>query len=66
MKKSTEADMGIRRRVYKLQRNGPQWRDRSVDGLEYGIVGLSEGLISTEIAPFGGMKESGIGREGNK
>ena len=30
-------------------------------GPEYGIVGINEGIISTEIAPFGGMKESGIG-----
>jgi acyl-CoA reductase-like NAD-dependent aldehyde dehydrogenase len=35
-------------------------------GLEYRIVGINEGIISTEIAPFGGMKESGIGREGSK
>jgi succinate-semialdehyde dehydrogenase/glutarate-semialdehyde dehydrogenase len=34
--------------------------------LEYGIVGINEGIILTEIAPFGGMKESGIGREGSK
>ena len=33
---------------------------------EYGIVGVNEGIISTEVAPFGGMKESGIGREGSK
>jgi hypothetical protein len=33
---------------------------------EDGIVGINEGIISTEIAPFGGMKESGIGREGSK
>ena len=39
---------------------------RVAEGLEYGIVGINEGLISTEIAPFGGMKESGIGREGSK
>ena len=32
--------------------------------LEYGMVGINEGIISTEVAPFGGMKESGIGREG--
>jgi len=36
------------------------------DALEYGIVGINEGLISTELAPFGGIKESGIGREGSK
>ena len=34
--------------------------------LEYGIVGINTGLISTEVAPFGGVKESGIGREGSK
>ncbi|MBH61681.1 MAG: succinate-semialdehyde dehydrogenase I [Alphaproteobacteria bacterium] len=34
--------------------------------LEYGIVGINAGIISTEIAPFGGMKESGVGREGSK
>ena len=39
---------------------------RVAEGLEYGIVGINEGIISTEIAPFGGMKESGIGREGSK
>jgi len=39
---------------------------RVSERLEYGIVGLNTGLISTEIAPFGGMKESGTGREGSK
>jgi succinate-semialdehyde dehydrogenase/glutarate-semialdehyde dehydrogenase len=39
---------------------------RVMEGLEYGIVGVNEGLISTEVAPFGGMKESGTGREGSK
>ncbi len=36
------------------------------EALEYGIVGINEGLISTETAPFGGIKESGSGREGSK
>ncbi len=36
------------------------------EALEYGIVGINEGIISTESAPFGGVKESGIGREGSK
>jgi succinate-semialdehyde dehydrogenase/glutarate-semialdehyde dehydrogenase len=36
------------------------------EALEYGIVGLNTGLISTEVAPFGGIKESGIGREGSR
>src|SRR5215510_2137048 len=39
---------------------------RVAEALEYGIVGINTGLISTEVAPFGGMKESGIGREGSK
>jgi succinate-semialdehyde dehydrogenase/glutarate-semialdehyde dehydrogenase len=39
---------------------------RVAEALEYGIVGLNTGLISTEVAPFGGIKESGIGREGSK
>ncbi|HEY4133735.1 MAG TPA: aldehyde dehydrogenase family protein, partial [Alphaproteobacteria bacterium] len=38
---------------------------RVAEGLEYGIVGINEGLISTEVAPFGGVKESGVGREGS-
>ena len=43
---------------------GRAWR--VAEALEYGIVGINEGLISTEVAPFGGVKESGIGREGSK
>ena len=43
---------------------GRVWR--VAEGLEYGIVGINTGFISTEVAPFGGMKESGIGREGSK
>ena len=41
-------------------------RQAAAKALEYGIVGINEGIISTEIAPFGGVKESGIGREGSK
>ena len=43
---------------------GRVWRIS--EGLEYGIVGVNEGIISNEVAPFGGVKESGIGREGSK
>jgi succinate-semialdehyde dehydrogenase/glutarate-semialdehyde dehydrogenase len=43
---------------------GRVWR--VAEALEYGIVGINTGAISTEVAPFGGMKESGIGREGSK
>jgi succinate-semialdehyde dehydrogenase/glutarate-semialdehyde dehydrogenase len=39
---------------------------RAAEGLEYGIVGINTGLISSEVAPFGGVKESGLGREGSK
>jgi succinate-semialdehyde dehydrogenase/glutarate-semialdehyde dehydrogenase len=39
---------------------------RVAEAVEYGIVGINTGLISTEVAPFGGVKESGIGREGSK
>ena len=42
---------------------GRTWRVG--EALEYGIVGINTGLISTEVAPFGGVKESGIGREGS-
>ncbi|MBN8891799.1 MAG: succinate-semialdehyde dehydrogenase (NADP(+)) [Rhodospirillales bacterium 70-18] len=38
---------------------------RVAEALEYGIVGINEGIISTEVAPFGGMKSSGLGREGS-
>lgn len=39
---------------------------RVSEALEYGIVGVNEGLVSTEVAPFGGVKQSGLGREGSK
>ena len=43
---------------------GRVWR--VAEALEYGMVGINTGLISTEVAPFGGVKESGIGREGSR
>jgi succinate-semialdehyde dehydrogenase/glutarate-semialdehyde dehydrogenase len=55
---------GQRHRVRSRRDIGRIWR--VAEALEYGIVGINEGIISTEIAPFGGMKESGIGREGSK
>lgn len=39
---------------------------RVAEALEYGMVGINAGIISNEIAPFGGVKSSGIGREGSK
>ena len=38
---------------------------RVAEELEYGMVGVNEGVVSTEVAPFGGIKESGLGREGS-
>ena len=43
---------------------GRVWR--VAEALEYGIIGINSGIISNEVAPFGGVKESGIGREGSK
>ena len=43
---------------------GRVWR--VTEGLEYGLIGVNEGLISTEVSPFGGAKDSGVGKEGSK
>ncbi len=43
---------------------GRVWR--VMEGLEFGMVAVNDGLLSTEVAPFGGMKESGLGREGSR
>jgi succinate-semialdehyde dehydrogenase/glutarate-semialdehyde dehydrogenase len=43
---------------------GRVWR--VAEALEYGMVCINDGILSTEVAPFGGVKESGIGREGSK
>jgi succinate-semialdehyde dehydrogenase/glutarate-semialdehyde dehydrogenase len=43
---------------------GRVWR--VAEALEYGMVAVNEGVLSTEVAPFGGTKESGLGREGSK
>jgi succinate-semialdehyde dehydrogenase/glutarate-semialdehyde dehydrogenase len=43
---------------------GRVWR--VMEALEYGMVGVNEGIISTEVAPFGGIKQSGLGREGSR
>jgi succinate-semialdehyde dehydrogenase / glutarate-semialdehyde dehydrogenase len=39
---------------------------RVAEKLEFGIVGVNEGIVATEVAPFGGVKESGLGREGSR
>ena len=43
---------------------GRVWR--VAEALEYGIVGVNVGIIANEVAPFGGIKQSGLGREGSK
>jgi succinate-semialdehyde dehydrogenase/glutarate-semialdehyde dehydrogenase len=43
---------------------GRVWR--VAEALEYGMVGINTGIMSTESAPFGGVKQSGIGREGSR
>ena len=63
IRKANDTEFGLA--CYFYSRDiGRVWR--VADALEYGIVGINEGLISSELAPFGGMKESGIGREGSK
>ena len=49
---------------FYTQNLGRSWR--VMQKLEYGMVGVNEGIISTEVAPFGGVKHSGLGREGSK
>ena len=46
------------------QNIGRIWR--VAEALEYGMVGINEGLITNEVSPFGGVKESGLGREGSQ
>jgi succinate-semialdehyde dehydrogenase/glutarate-semialdehyde dehydrogenase len=60
---ANDTEFGLAAYVYTRDL-GRSWRVS--EALEYGIVGLNTGLISTEVAPFGGMKESGFGREGSK
>jgi succinate-semialdehyde dehydrogenase/glutarate-semialdehyde dehydrogenase len=62
IKKANDTEFGLA--CYFYTRDiGRVWRVG--EGLDYGIVGINEGIISTEVAPFGGVKESGIGREGS-
>ena len=63
LKMANDTEFGLAAYFYSRD-IGRIWR--VMEGLEYGIVGVNEGIISTEVAPFGGMKESGVGREGSK
>jgi succinate-semialdehyde dehydrogenase / glutarate-semialdehyde dehydrogenase len=60
---ANDTEFGLAAYFYSRD-NARVWRVS--EGLEYGIVGVNSGLISTEVAPFGGVKESGLGREGSK
>ncbi|MGP9498268.1 NADP-dependent succinate-semialdehyde dehydrogenase [Halomonas sp. AOP43-D1-4] len=59
---ANDTPFGLAAYVY-TQNLGRGWR--MGEALEYGMVGINEGLISTEVAPFGGIKASGVGREGS-
>lgn len=63
IKMANDTEFGLASYVYTRDL-GRAWRVS--EALEYGMVGVNEGIISTEIAPFGGIKESGMGREGSK
>jgi succinate-semialdehyde dehydrogenase/glutarate-semialdehyde dehydrogenase len=60
---ANDTEFGLAAYVYTRDL-GKSWRVS--EALEYGMVGLNTGIISTEVAPFGGIKESGLGREGSK
>ena len=64
IKMANDTEFGLA--AYFYSRDIGRISGASPKGLECGIVGINQGIISTEIAPFGGMKESGIGREGSK
>ncbi|MBT8113950.1 MAG: NAD-dependent succinate-semialdehyde dehydrogenase, partial [Arenicella sp.] len=60
---ANDTEVGLASYVYTRDM-GRMWRVS--EALEYGMVGINEGIISNEAAPFGGIKESGMGREGSK
>jgi succinate-semialdehyde dehydrogenase/glutarate-semialdehyde dehydrogenase len=63
IKMANDSEFGLASYFYTRD-IGRVWR--VAEALEYGIVGINEGIISNEMAPFGGVKESGSGREGSK
>jgi succinate-semialdehyde dehydrogenase/glutarate-semialdehyde dehydrogenase len=60
---ANDTDFGLAAYLYSRD-IGRIWR--VAEALEYGMVGINTGLISTAVAPFGGMKQSGLGREGSR
>ena len=63
VERANNTDSGLAAYLY-TRSLGRAWRVG--DALESGMVGINEGLISTAAAPFGGVKESGLGREGSR
>ena len=63
IKMSNDTEFGLAAYFYSRD-IGRIWK--VAEGIEYGMVGINTGIISTEVAPFGGVKESGLGREGSK
>ena len=63
VKMANDTEFGLAAYFYSRD-IGRIWR--VAEALEYGIVGINEGIISTAEAPFGGVKQSGLGREGSK
>jgi succinate-semialdehyde dehydrogenase / glutarate-semialdehyde dehydrogenase len=59
---ANDTEFGLASYFYS-RNNGRIWR--AAEGLECGMVGINTGLISNEVAPFGGVKQSGLGREGS-
>ena len=60
---ANDTEFGLASYVFTRD-NARIWR--VMEALEYGMVGVNSGLISTEVAPFGGIKQSGLGREGSR
>ncbi len=63
LRMANDTQYGLAAYIYSRDM-GRIWRVS--EGLEYGMVGINTGIISTEVAPFGGIKQSGIGREGSR
>lgn len=63
IKLANDTDYGLASYFYS-ENNERIWR--VAESLEYGMIGINTGIISTEVAPFGGIKQSGMGREGSK
>jgi succinate-semialdehyde dehydrogenase/glutarate-semialdehyde dehydrogenase len=60
---ANDTEFGLARYFYSRD-IGRGWR--AAEKLAYGMVGINTGIISNEVAPFGGVKQSGLGREGSK